>query len=110
MQMHMQGMWIAFTVAACFIGYFIARVRRALAQGEQALAEERAHAARRERLASLATLSAGAAHELATPLATIAVVAKELERQASEFAWSEARLRRAELIAGVRDPLRVPSQ
>jgi two-component system sensor histidine kinase RegB len=26
MQMHMQGMWIAFTVAACFIGYFIARV------------------------------------------------------------------------------------
>jgi two-component system sensor histidine kinase RegB len=100
MQMHMQGMWIAFTVAACFIGYFIARVRRALAQGEQALADERAHAARRERLASLATLSAGAAHELATPLGTIAVVAKELERQAGDLkghALEDVRLIRAQV-------------
>jgi two-component system sensor histidine kinase RegB len=37
-------------------------------------------AARSERLASLATLAAGAAHELGTPLATIAVAARELER------------------------------
>jgi two-component system sensor histidine kinase RegB len=36
-------------------------------------------AARQERLASLATLAAGAAHELSTPLSTIAVIAKELE-------------------------------
>jgi two-component system, sensor histidine kinase RegB len=100
MQMHMQGMWIAFTVAACFIGYFIARVRRALAEQEQALADERAHAARRDRLASLATLSAGAAHELATPLGTIAVVAKELERQAADLASSvldDVRLIRAQV-------------
>ena len=36
-------------------------------------------AARREKLASLATLAAGAAHELGQPLGTIAIVAKELE-------------------------------
>jgi two-component system sensor histidine kinase RegB len=35
-----------------------------------------------DRLASLVTLSAGAAHEIATPLATIAVTAKEMERVA----------------------------
>jgi two-component system sensor histidine kinase RegB len=75
MQMHLQGMWIAFGVAAGFIVYFVTRVRRALAA-------QRAVAARNERLASLATLAAGAAHELATPLGTIAVAVREIERQA----------------------------
>ena len=39
--------------------------------------------ARKDRLASLVTLAAGAAHELSTPLSTIAVVAKELEHYAT---------------------------
>jgi two-component system sensor histidine kinase RegB len=73
-------MWVAFGVAAAFIVYFIQRVRRALAERDAELGEARSTAARHERLASLATLAAGAAHELATPLSTIAVVAKELER------------------------------
>ena len=38
--------------------------------------------ARNERLASLVTLAAGAAHEIATPLSTIAVTAKEMEHDA----------------------------
>ncbi len=42
--------------------------------------------ARKERLASLATLAAGAAHELASPLATIAVAATELEKQLAGLA------------------------
>lgn len=37
---------------------------------------------RNERLASLVTLAAGAAHEISTPLATIAVTAREIERDA----------------------------
>ncbi|WP_428261516.1 hypothetical protein [Haliangium sp.] len=61
-----------------FIVHFLRRVTAALAQRELAEANERA--LRQERLASLATMSAGAAHELSTPLGTIAVVAKELER------------------------------
>ncbi len=78
--MHVQGMWVAFGVAAAFIVYFIQRVRRALGARDAELAEALRDAARHETLASLATLAAGAAHELATPLSTIAVVAKELER------------------------------
>ena len=78
--MHVQGMWVAFGVAAAFIVYFIQRVRGALAARDAELGEARSAAARSEKLASLATLAAGAAHELATPLSTIAVVAKELER------------------------------
>jgi two-component system sensor histidine kinase RegB len=81
MLIHLRGMWVAFGVAATFIVYFIQRVTRALAARDAELADERARRAREERLASLATLAAGAAHELATPLSTIAVAARELERE-----------------------------
>ncbi len=81
MRIHLQGMWIAFGVAAAFIVYFLLRVRRSLEARERDLAEARAETAQRTRMASLATLAAGAAHELSTPLGTIALVAKELVRQ-----------------------------
>ncbi|MES1172501.1 MAG: ATP-binding protein [Bacteroidota bacterium] len=79
MTLHLRGMWVAFGVAAAFIVYFLLRVRRALENRDAELAASRRSAARQERLASLATLAAGAAHELSTPLTTIAVVMKELE-------------------------------
>ena len=88
MRMHMQGMWIAFGVAALFITYFVTRVRESLAERETELMRARTLASQSEKLASLATLATGAAHELSTPLSTIAVVAKELERamQSAEHA------------------------
>jgi two-component system sensor histidine kinase RegB len=68
--------------------------------------EARERASRSERLASLTTLAAGAAHELSTPLATIAVATRELERNASRVSEpqpvgaalrDDARLIRSEL-------------
>jgi len=102
MAMHLQGMWVAFGVASAFIVYFLLRVRRALAHREEELATSRNLAARQERLASLATLAAGAAHELATPLSTIAVVSKDLERDvgalpAGADALEDVRLMRREV-------------
>ncbi|MCY1032813.1 ATP-binding protein [Corallococcus sp. BB11-1] len=90
MRLHLSGMWVAFAVAAGFIVYFIQRVTRALAEREQELAQTRARHARQEKVASLATLAAGAAHELSTPLSTIAVVAKELERALATSSTSES--------------------
>jgi two-component system sensor histidine kinase RegB len=72
--------WVGFAVASASIVYFVRRISDALAEREQELEEARLRGVRRERLASLATLAAGAAHELATPLSTIAVVAKEMQR------------------------------
>jgi len=80
-RLHLEGMWVAFGVAALFIMYFVQRVTRALAARDAELAAVRDRTARQDKLASLAALAAGAAHELSTPLSTIAVVAKELERQ-----------------------------
>jgi two-component system sensor histidine kinase RegB len=90
MQLHLRGMWVAFGVAATFIVYFLMRVRRDLEARELDLVAAQRRGARQERLASLATLAAGAAHELATPLGTIALAAKELERRLGSLADSDA--------------------
>jgi two-component system sensor histidine kinase RegB len=78
---HLRGMWVAFGLAACFIVYFIKRILRELSSIERQLAESRERAARHEGVAALAMLSAGAAHELASPLSTISVAAGELLRR-----------------------------
>jgi two-component system sensor histidine kinase RegB len=75
-----EGTIVAVGASTVAILYFIVRLTRELRARDRELEEARKREARRERLESLATLAAGAAHELATPLSTIAVVAKELER------------------------------
>jgi two-component system sensor histidine kinase RegB len=98
LDLHLRGMWVAFAVAAAFIVYFINRVTRALADREAELGRAKEFTARTEKLASMATLAAGAAHELATPLSTIAVIAKELERAANpESVIADARLVREQV-------------
>jgi two-component system, sensor histidine kinase RegB len=87
--LHVQGMWVAFSVSAGLLVYIVQRVRRALTIVQQMLAEERSLSARKDKVASLATLAAGAAHELSTPLSTIAVVVKELQRLAERNAAPE---------------------
>jgi len=83
------GMWVALGVAAAFIVYFLRRITGALAEREEELSLARGLASRQERLASLATMAAGAAHELSTPLGTVALAAKELERALTGAEHSE---------------------
>jgi len=80
---HQVGMGVAFAAAALLTASFVTRIRLALEARERALGEARRVAAQQERLASLTTLAAGAAHELATPLSAIAVAAHELDLAAS---------------------------
>lgn len=78
--MHLVGMWIAYVLAAGFVAYFVGRVSRAIRQRDQRLAEVASLAAQNERLATLSSFSANAAHELGSPLSTIGLAAKELAR------------------------------
>jgi two-component system sensor histidine kinase RegB len=87
---HMRGMWVAFGLAACFIVYFIQRVLRELRSIEEQLAASRERATRGEAVAALAMLSAGAAHELASPLSTIALASGELLRRLPDDASTTA--------------------
>ena len=76
---HLYGVWVAYGLCASCVVYFIHRARVAISLRDQQVSEQRELRQQAERLSSLATLAAGAAHELASPLATIAVVSKELE-------------------------------
>jgi two-component system sensor histidine kinase RegB len=78
MSMHLNGMWIAMTVTAGLIIYFVSMLQQSLADQERELARIRAN---QQRLGSLTAMAAGAAHELATPLATIALTSNELARE-----------------------------
>ena len=80
--LHLVGMWVAFAITAGLIAAFVGRVTEALRQRDEELAALRDLTARQARLAALTTLAAGVAHELGTPLGTIAVAAKELQRGA----------------------------
>ena len=77
---HLYTMWVAAVVSAELVAYFVGRASEALARREGALESMRLRAARSERLVSLTTLAAGTAHELSTPLATIATASRELQR------------------------------
>ncbi len=93
-----RGMWVAFGVTAGFIVHFLWRVTGALAERDRELRAARQVTQRQEQLASLATVAAGAAHELATPLGTIALVAKELERSLPKPGSTESSLEDLRLI------------
>lgn len=96
--LHLEGMFAAFTLAAVLIGYFVTRVSTALRERDLQLADAQRLASANEKLASLSTLAAGAAHELGTPLATIAVATKELERAALVLSGAGAIVDDARLI------------
>ena len=82
LSLHLVGMWVAFAITAGLIAAFVGRVTEALRQRDEELSALRDLTARQARLAALTTLAAGVAHELGTPLGTIAVAAKELQRNA----------------------------
>ena len=99
MSLHLVGMWVAFAITAGLIAAFVGRVTEALRQRDEELASLRDLTARQSRLAALTTLAAGVAHEMGTPLGTIAVAAKELQRTAEAMGpMGSALTQDAELI------------
>ena len=95
-------MWIAFVAAAVLISILISKVTQTLRRHEQELLRLQGLVERQERVSSLAALAAKAAHEMGTPLGTIANVAKELERYAldtesNEHVSAEAKMIRSDV-------------
>jgi len=78
LDIHLVGMWIGFVVSAGIIAFFVTRIGQSLRDYDHIMATIREKSLESERVLSLGTLAASAAHELGTPLATMAVVSKEL--------------------------------
>jgi two-component system sensor histidine kinase RegB len=78
---HILGMWASFLVSALLISYFVFKMAHRLRQRENELALSREHRLQDEQLLAVATLAAGTAHELATPLSTMKVLLQDLADQ-----------------------------
>ncbi len=88
--LYIAGVWIALTLGIGFCLIYAWRTAEEARLMQTALAATQSALEREQRLSDLGALAAAAAHELGTPLGTIAVVARELERDMpAGSAWSE---------------------
>jgi two-component system, sensor histidine kinase RegB len=81
---YMIGLWTALVSCIIFIAIYAWRIGQEARQMSQALTAAELVLAREQRLTALDGLAAAAAHQLGTPLSTIALVAKELQRAVPE--------------------------
>jgi two-component system sensor histidine kinase RegB len=78
------GIWASIVVSVVFIGAYAWRVADETRKLSDALAATELVLAREQQISAIDGLAAAAAHELGTPLATIALVVRELERAMPE--------------------------
>ena len=79
---YVMGIWEALELGVVFIAAYAGSVSEEARRMSDALAATQMALAREQRMSALGALAAAAAHELGSPLATIAVTAKEMARTA----------------------------
>jgi len=89
--LHSVGMWMGFVLIAILVAHFVAGMGVTLRERDRRLAEARERALQDERVLSLATLAAGAAHEVSTPLNTMDLLAEEIEAELPPGGYPQVR-------------------
>ncbi len=110
--LYQAGIWAALVLGIGFTSVYAWRIASEAARMSAGLSATQLALSRERRLASIGALATAAAHELGTPLGTIAVVARELERVLPENSpeIEDARLLREQaercraIIAGLAQP------
>jgi two-component system sensor histidine kinase RegB len=96
--LYLAGIWASLVIGIGFTSIYAWRIASENARMSAGLAATQLALSREHRLAALGALATAAAHELGTPLGTIAVVARELERSLPESSadLDDVRLLRAQ--------------
>ncbi len=81
---HVRGMAVALAVAGGFVTVFVHRIGRSLAEKEREIVELSRQRQQDHLAIALGTLSAGAAHELGSPLGSVQLLAEELPHLSPE--------------------------
>lgn len=76
------GLWTGFALTAAVTGWFVVRIVASLREHDRLLQEAARQALNDEAVVRIGTLAAGAAHELGTPLTTMAMLVGEMQREA----------------------------
>ena len=77
-KLHVVGMWLGFIFSALLVAGFTARMAITVQRQNKKIADLREKHLKHEHVLALGTLAAGAAHELGTPLSTMAILLKDL--------------------------------
>jgi two-component system sensor histidine kinase RegB len=109
--LYIEGLLLCFALNAGLLVFFITRISRNLSAGAAQLADLRQHAAEEAHIVRMGLLASGAAHELGTPLATLAVILGDWRRMPefshspqllSELEEMQAQLKRCKtIVSGV---------
>ena len=83
-QLYLVAIWLALVLATLFIAGYVFALAAEAQRMSDALSATQIALGREQRLSALDGLAAAAAHELGSPLGTIAVVARELEAELPE--------------------------
>jgi len=78
-RLHVLGMWLGFLLSAVLIAGFITHMAATVKKQDKKISDLREKELRHEQVLALGTLAAGAAHELGTPLSTMAIMLKDIE-------------------------------
>ncbi|MFG1462555.1 ATP-binding protein [Xanthobacter sp. DSM 24535] len=82
LDLHVDGMFVCFLLAATLLVLFITRINFNLRTSDAHLAHLRQQSAEEDHIVRLGLLASGAAHELGTPLATLSVILSDWRRMA----------------------------
>lgn len=82
--LHIFGMWLGFVFSAGLVAFFVVALSKIVKERERSLADARENALRDKSIISLGTLAASAAHDMGTPLGTMAILIHEMELEYPE--------------------------
>jgi len=106
-RLYVCGMWISIAISGAFIAIYGSRIAEEARQLTSALTATELTLARQQHLSQLDGIAAAAAHELGTPLATVALVVHDLAGQpqlaaqwAEDLKLAEQQLARCRTILG----------
>lgn len=85
LNLHLQGMFITYIIAAILLLIFIHKIIKNLNERDKRIHLLKQQALEKEQILQMGLLATGAAHELGTPLSTISVVLGDLKDATKEF-------------------------
>lgn len=86
---HIFGMWFGFVCSAGLVAFFSVELSNTIKAGERTITEAREKSLQDESLISLASLAASAAHDMGTPLGTMAIIVHELKDEKKPISIKE---------------------